>query len=296
MALLKNKLLVCLEGNIASGKSSILNTFKRDPAASIYPEPVDEWRNYNGTNLLEKMYNDPEKYMFPFQTCNIITMDNRHNDMRKNQTKKVRRTLMIMERCPLASEHVFISNSVKNGFLDETQRVLLKTLNERINGNNLVPDMVIYVKTNPHVAFERIKNRKREEESKITIEFIKDLDTEYETYISLLKEIYGISVFTIDGNKNIQEMDKDLIELKMIMENLLNKKIKKGEEEEEEEKKINSDNEEDDEIIKTCLPIPHSHSEKASMWNYIPFFNYIFSFIRYLLGNKNPEKELKKEA
>ncbi|KAL7631825.1 UNVERIFIED_CONTAM: hypothetical protein RMT77_017875 [Armadillidium vulgare] len=295
MGLIKNKLVVSIEGNIGSGKSSILNTYKRDPAILIYPEPLETWRNYNGTNMLANMYNDPAKYTFPFQLLNIITTDNIRNDIRENQSKKVRRTIAITERCPLTSVYVFIPYGVEKGFLDETQQELLNTLNERINGDNLTPDMVIYVKTDPEVAFERIRDRNREEESKMTLEFIQDLDIKHDEYVKVLKETHGVPVYMIDGNKSLQDIEKDLSNLKPNMEKFLKNKIEK----EEEEKIINSEKEEDegedDEIIKTCLPIPQPNRNETSMWNYIPFFDYIFSFIRYLMGNKNAKMELKKK-
>ncbi|KAL7646476.1 UNVERIFIED_CONTAM: hypothetical protein RMT77_001726 [Armadillidium vulgare] len=297
MGLIKNKLVVSIEGNIGSGKSSILNTYKRDPAVLIYPEPVETWKNYNGTNMLANMYNDPAKYTFPFQLCNIITTDKIHNDIRENQSKKVRRNIAITERCPLTPVYVFISYSVEKGFLDETQQELLNTLNERINGDNLTPDMVIYVKTDPEVAFERIRNRNREEESTITLEFIQDLDIKHDEYMKVLKETYGVPVYMIDGNKSLQEIEKELSNLKPIMEKFLKTKIER---EEEEKIIINSEKEEedgeDDEIIKTCLPIPQPNRKETSIWNYIPFFDYIFSFIRYLIVSKNPKIELKKQA
>lgn len=299
MGLLKNKILVSIEGNIGSGKSLILDTYKRDPEVSTYPEPVEIWRNYNGTNMLANMYNDPVKYTFPFQLCNIITSDDTHKDIRVNQSKKVRRSIIITERCPLTPNHVFIPYSLGKGFLDETQKKLLTTLNERINGDNLFPNAVIYVKADPEVAFERIRKRNREEESKITIEFIKELDIVYDEYMKVLKEVYRIPVFTIDGNRSLQEIVKELSAIKPIMYRILKEKMEK-EEEEEEEGKLNSEKEEekDDEIInKMCLPVPHPHCGEASIWNYIPFFNCIFSFVHYyLLGKKNPKMDSKKEA
>ena len=30
-------------------------------------EPVEEWRNLNGHNMLQQMYEDPARWSFPFQ-------------------------------------------------------------------------------------------------------------------------------------------------------------------------------------------------------------------------------------
>jgi deoxyadenosine/deoxycytidine kinase len=30
----------------------------------LHPEPVEKWQNLNGQNLLQKLYEDPEKWSF----------------------------------------------------------------------------------------------------------------------------------------------------------------------------------------------------------------------------------------
>merc|ERR1712234_5815 len=44
---------ISVEGNVGSGKSTVLNFFKQYPDISVYPEPVSTWTNLNGTNYLE---------------------------------------------------------------------------------------------------------------------------------------------------------------------------------------------------------------------------------------------------
>lgn len=44
---------VFVEGNVASGKTSFLNYFKKYKSlCEIHPEPVELWRNYNNVNFL----------------------------------------------------------------------------------------------------------------------------------------------------------------------------------------------------------------------------------------------------
>ena len=58
----KRPLKISVEGNIASGKSTFLKQFsKYSEEIDILPEPVELWRDVNGHNLLELMYNDPQR-------------------------------------------------------------------------------------------------------------------------------------------------------------------------------------------------------------------------------------------
>lgn len=46
------KITVCVEGNIGSGKTSLLEHFSQFPEVKTLTEPVEMWRNVNGHNLL----------------------------------------------------------------------------------------------------------------------------------------------------------------------------------------------------------------------------------------------------
>ena len=72
-----------IEGNIGSGKSTFLSLIQnRIPNIHVMPEPVAEWQNievHNGDgttkklNLLEKYYQDPQRWAFTFQTNAILS-------------------------------------------------------------------------------------------------------------------------------------------------------------------------------------------------------------------------------
>ena len=55
---------VVVEGNIGSGKTTFLQHFNKfSEEVEILAEPVDKWRNANGHNLLQMMYEDPHRYL-----------------------------------------------------------------------------------------------------------------------------------------------------------------------------------------------------------------------------------------
>ena len=53
---------VVVEGNIGSGKTTFLQHFNKfSEEVEIMAEPVDKWRDANGHNLLQMMYEDPHR-------------------------------------------------------------------------------------------------------------------------------------------------------------------------------------------------------------------------------------------
>nr|BDV50033.1 MAG: deoxynucleoside kinase-like protein [Porcellio scaber clopovirus] len=224
-----NRLIICFEGNIGSGKSSIINShFTSDPEVSICPEYYDELKNKFGLTLKDLSGN--LKYdFFSSELYKFINMNLRCKDHCKNQIKDIRQKFILMERCALTTKHVLFPFYHNKGFLDINQKSILMQLDEIVNCDKYIPDVVIYVQTDPIKAFERIQARKKEEERSITIGDIKSLDAEYEKYLIILKDVYHIPVFRIDGTKSMEDIKSDLIKLKLEMRDLLKKKLAKRE-------------------------------------------------------------------
>ena len=60
----KTPFVVSVEGNIGSGKSTMLQFYSELDDVQLHPEPVEKWQNLHGHNLLEKLYTDPKRWSF----------------------------------------------------------------------------------------------------------------------------------------------------------------------------------------------------------------------------------------
>jgi len=72
-----NNTFISIEGNIGSGKSTILKIIKENfPELTILDEPLASWEKVgkNGdVNLLKLYYNNPERWGFTFQIYAFMT-------------------------------------------------------------------------------------------------------------------------------------------------------------------------------------------------------------------------------
>ena len=50
------------EGIVGTGKSTFLKAFEKYPMMDILPEPVSKWMDLNGTDMLQLIYDDPERW------------------------------------------------------------------------------------------------------------------------------------------------------------------------------------------------------------------------------------------
>eukprot|EP00094_Tigriopus_californicus_P005319 TCALIF_05128-PA protein Name:"Similar to dnk Deoxynucleoside kinase (Drosophila melanogaster)" AED:0.11 eAED:0.11 QI:0/0.16/0.28/0.71/0.83/0.71/7/1278/362 len=188
---------IVVEGNIGSGKSTFLNEFQDlSNELEIMPEPVDKWRNCHGTNLLQRMYEDPKRWSMLFQTYVQLTMMQQHTKPCAKPTRIMERSLLRQPPQSFMSQHslvmmsqrkspgwndaryCFVENLYAEGKLEDCEyAVLSEWFNYLLTcpSMNFKIDLIIYLRTRPDVAFQRIKDRDRSEECRIPFQYIQDL-------------------------------------------------------------------------------------------------------------------------
>ena len=199
---------VTVEGNIGSGKSTFLKLFRRwSDLVKILPEPVDAWQNLNGHNLLEHMYKQPGCWSLSFQIFAQLTFV-------MNHTTKVDRPIKMMERSVYSAKNCFVENHKLNGVIVDHELEVLNAYYDFFvtsEGVDIEVDLIIYLRTDPEVAFERLKKRNRGEEQLIPIEYIRQLHDLHEKW--LLKDRRGPlptpKVIVVDANMRLTEMEDE---------------------------------------------------------------------------------------
>ncbi len=193
-----------IDGNIGSGKSTLLNHLKEhymnDENIIFADEPVSEWesiRDSNGMSMLEKFYTDQKTYSFPFQMMAYIS----RLDILRKIVKANPNAIVITERSLHTDRLVFAKMLFDSGLIEDVNyQIYLKWFDTFIEDYPITG--VIYVKTDPSVCFDRIKQRSRTGESNIPLEYLKKCDAYHE---SMMKEIHILSnsILTLNGNQDI---------------------------------------------------------------------------------------------
>ncbi|NP_001258864.1 thymidine kinase 2 isoform 6 [Homo sapiens] len=99
----EKKSVICVEGNIASGKTTCLEFFSNATDVEVLTEPVSKWRNVRGHNPLGLMYHDASRWGLTLQTYVQLTMLDRHT---RPQVSSVR----LMERSIHSARYIFVEN------------------------------------------------------------------------------------------------------------------------------------------------------------------------------------------
>ena len=209
--LLKRPYTIIIEGNIGSGKTTFLKPFLSagecgpnpiTDLVEVIPEPVSKWRNLHGNNLLQLMYEDPKRWSLMFQSYVHLTMIQQHTN--NLNCKPIR----IMERSLLSARYCFNENLYKNGHLNRTEYAALSEWFDFLTTSsnlNFHVDQIVYLRTDPEVAYERIKKRARPEEKLMQFSYLKDLHDLHEDWLIKKTKFQPMAPVTvIDANPEIE--------------------------------------------------------------------------------------------
>lgn len=196
-----NKFTVAVEGNIGSGKTTLLDYFGRFSDVEVLQEPVERWRNMKGHNLLKLMYEDPARWSLAFQTYVQLTMVDNH-------TKKTSVPVKLMERSIHSARHCFVENLYKSGHMSAAEYTVLNEWYEWINlTQDVSVDLIVYLRTSPEVARERIRQRDRAEEHSIPLEYLQALHELHEDWLMGKKNLLPLApVLVLDANTSLSNM------------------------------------------------------------------------------------------
>ena len=184
-------MIVSVEGNIGSGKSTILRALR-----ACYPdiqgvpvvyldEPVSQWeqiKSKDGKNMIELVYANPSKYAFAFQMMAYIS----RLTLFKEAMHKHPNCILITERCLLTDYHIFASMLHEQGtMLDEEYAIYKQWFH--VFQQDIPITAIVYVRCDPTVSFERCKKRGRAGEE-IPLEYLTKCHDKHETWVSSLQE------------------------------------------------------------------------------------------------------------
>ncbi|XP_041077681.1 thymidine kinase 2, mitochondrial isoform X1 [Polyodon spathula] len=199
----ERKSVVCIEGNIASGKTTCLEYFSKTCDIEVLTEPISKWRNIRGHNPLGLMYQDPPRWGLTLQTYVQLTMLDQH-------ISPIMAPIRMMERSIYSAKYIFVENLFKSGKMPEVDFAVLTEWFEWIVKNIDIPlDLIVYLQTSPQKCYERLKMRCREEEKVIPLEYLEAVHQRYEDWL-IKQTLYKAPapVLVIPADHDLQTMLK----------------------------------------------------------------------------------------
>ena len=211
---LKSKLIFSIEGNIGSGKTTIIHHLQRlYKDVLLVEEPVKDWQNIEGENLLKKKNEDLKRWGYSFEAYVLIT---KMNELVKaaDSDKKI----ILIERC-MVTDKAFFDINVENGLSNPMEEAMFNNLYEFLS-TNVYPRLrgIIYLDTPVEECIQRIKKRGRKEEEAITPQYLSQLDQHFRKVV----EKSSIPTLYINGKYSLET---DLSKIEQLLSDFVKKNI-----------------------------------------------------------------------
>lgn len=233
---MKKSIIVSVEGNIGSGKSTLTRylqekyiddyiknggmrdtgTDKTDaptPMSNVVflQEPVDVWSRIcddKGVTILEHFYQDQEKYAFAFQMMAYISRLN----LLKSTIEKYPDAIIVTERSLYTDKHVFMRMLNNGKQINSIERAIYEEWFDSFS-DGFKLDGVIYVSADPEKCKERVEHRSRDGESTISLDYLRTCHDYHEDMLKkenrqtyMKSPSNPGSMLTLNGNQNFDEV------------------------------------------------------------------------------------------
>ena len=157
-------MFIVIDGNIGSGKSTVLDNISRD--YKVVKERISEWP-------LEEFYKDPCKWAFPLQIKILQTM-----------TKPT--APCFHERCLQSSKYVFWKHLVETTQVTHIEDVIYQDLFKKYEWEC---DVYVYLRCSPEKCLKNISKRIQDGDSHISLEYLQSIHEKYEEYVKTIPNV-----------------------------------------------------------------------------------------------------------
>lgn len=174
------RMMVLIEGNIGAGKTTVGRNIARSGHFGFIEEPTSIWQEGFASNMLELFYSDMHRWAFTFQICAFVTRAKTWHEI----WQRTDQNQVILERSIFCDRYVFAENCYRTGLITLAEYQLYRNMWDFVVSHYCdEPDLILYLRTPAEVCLERIHLRGREEESGITLDYLRQLEMLHDEWL-----------------------------------------------------------------------------------------------------------------
>jgi len=179
---------IAIAGNIGSGKSTLAQMLGKQFGWQVTLEDVEE------NPYLMDFYKDMKKWSFHLQ---VYFLNSRFKQIKQILSCKYS---TIQDRTIYEDAHIFAANLFQSGLMEERDYKNYLRLYHSMMDYIQAPDLLIYLQADIPKLVSQITKRGRNYEANISIHYLKNLNKQYEDWISGYKHGKVLSL-------NVNQMD-----------------------------------------------------------------------------------------
>lgn len=190
---------VSIEGNIAVGKSTFARLLQSAGEDwEVVPEPVSKWQSIEASktetspqqtvsNLLQMMYQDPERWSYTFQTFSCMSRLRTQLQPPPAHLLRSKGTpVQVFERSVYSDRYIFALNMFELGCINPTEWSVYQDWHSFLVeqfGHQVELEGIIYLRSTPSKCMERLGRRGRDEEKGVELDYLDKLHTQHERWL-----------------------------------------------------------------------------------------------------------------
>jgi thymidylate kinase len=181
--------IISIEGNIGAGKSTLIQKIQQraiqenNKHIHIIPESLDIWEQIKDgdKSIFQLFYENKSKYGFAFQILTFLTIT---YNMMGHLQKMGKIDTIIIERSPISNIMIFGQMLYDDKIIGDAEFSILKYM---VNGLMMPVDKIVYLRSTPPECMERVKERNREGEQDIEIDYLQKIHDKHESWLDTLQ-------------------------------------------------------------------------------------------------------------
>jgi deoxyadenosine/deoxycytidine kinase len=201
---------IAVSGNIGSGKTTLTEKLAKHYGWKAEFEAVDN------NPYLPDFYEDMKRWAFHLQ---VYFLNSRFNQIKKIQENEYD---FIQDRTIYEDAYIFAANLYKSGLMTERDYENYRSLFDSMINHVKAPDLLIYLKADIPKLVGQIEKRGRSYETTMRIDYLKNLNEHYESWIKNYREgkllIIDVNHLDFVENQNdfsfvVEKVDREIFGL-----------------------------------------------------------------------------------
>ena len=200
-------IIISIEGNIGSGKSTILDNLEKSlgdlrDRVVVLKEPLGVWESIkdpiSDQNILEKFYENQAKYAFPFQ---VMAYASRLSMIRRAIEENPSCSVILCERSLEADKHIFAKMLHDDGVIENINYQIYRSFCEEY-AREFGVDAIVYIDADADVCHERVGKRSRQGEGGIPLEYLQKCKKYHDVWLMETRSV-DIPLLRIQTNQDV---------------------------------------------------------------------------------------------
>ncbi len=186
-------LFIGIAGMIGAGKSTLATALAEHLEIDVYYEPVED------NEYLEDFYRDTRRYAFAMQIYLLNRRFQQHQEI-------IWRGRSAVQDRTIYEDSIFAKMLAESDLMDERDYRTYSELFRHMSNFMCKPNVIVYLDVSPELSQERIRQRGREVEGGVSLEYLSALHKGYEAFIADISRVIPVIRVDYDRFATAEEM------------------------------------------------------------------------------------------